>query len=536
MMFRIRYVVPAVLVVALLAAAWLGNSGGSGGDDAASELRVAVTSFAGELTDPIHGGLGMSSFQGPMYDYLVGFDREMRIVPALAERWTISPDRRSYTFELRSDVEWHNGDPFDADDVRHHFDVRLRDATAPYSGQFLQKIERIEVLGSHTIRFTLREAWPDFLAHLSPGNTTLGAITPRRYIEEVGERAFAREPVGTGPYELVEHERGSYFRYRARSRHAFREQPAFEYLKIMLVPEESTRIAMLRRGEVDLIETTPDSVEPLRRLGYQPLRIPDSYMAFVAFVGIWEPRAEATGAPTRMSQTGVRRALSLAIDRQAITEHLLADAGRPAALFPVFPGGYGWSEAAASVEAPYDPERARRLLAEAGYDRGFRLKLYAMPLPGFDWSRTLAEVIAHYWREVGVEVDLVSMEIGAALPVLYSRPDSALGSAFVYRTTRSVFPIGVLQNYVVAEGPAQFAILDWPERYAELNAVTEPGQRERAFEQFAASMGEQNALIPLFYGDMTFAARPDLEGWEPVTGWPSIGFSLEQLSLEPVRR
>jgi len=497
---------------------------------ASRELRVAVGSFSGELIDPIHGGVGMSAFQSPMFDYLVSFDRDMNIVPALAQSWSVSSDGRTYRFVLREDVRWHDGSAFTSSDVVHHFKVRLLKGTAPYVGPLLAALEDVVSRAPNEVEFRLRKPWPDFLAHLTPGNTSLGAITPKSYSMKVGEAVFADRPLGTGPYRLIERVRGSHFRFEAHP-HPFRKTPAFRYLRLILAPEESTRIAMLKRGDVDIIEITPDSIRYLEAQGRQILRIPDSFMTFIGFIGTWEPRAQALNIPTRYANTDVRRALSMAIDREAIVKYLLNGAGSTASVFPMFRGGYGWDEQMVrEATVPYDPRGARALLARAGYARGLSLKLYAVPLPGLSWSATLAEVIADYWRQVGVDVEIVSTELGASLPIFYGRPDSALGSAFLYRTTRSVFPIGLIQNYVVAEGRAQFALVNWGAAYASLNATLSPLERETAYRKFLKDLAGTQTLLPLFNMDVTYAASAELEGWNPVRGWPSIGMSFEYFS------
>lgn len=493
------------------------------------ELRIGVGSFSGDVADPIHGGVGMATYQVPVFDFLVSFDREMRIVPALAESWAVSEDQRRYRFSLRQDVLWHDGEKFTAHDVVHHFTVRLREGTAPYIAPFLRRLDRLEALDDYTVEFALDAAWPDFLAHLTPGNTSLGAITPKHLTKRIGSARFSELPTGTGPWRMVERVRGARFVFEAVE-HPFRPRPGFDRMVVQLVPEESTRIAMLRRGDLDLIEIGPDSIEWLRARGFQILGIQDSFMTFVAFIGVWEEEAERRGLPTRLENVAVREALSRAIDRAAIVTYLLRGAGEPAGLFPLFNGGFGWNaELSEAALVPYDPEGARQLLESQGLGEGFRLKLFASPLPGLPWSGVLAEVIADYWRRIGVTVDIVTSEIGATLPIFYGRPPEALGSAMIYRTTRSVFPIGLIQNYVVAEGRAQFAFIDWPMEHAELDAQLEPGRREEAYQSFLGRWNDTRTLLPLFYMDITFAARPGLSGWRPVRGWPSLGLSLEYL-------
>lgn len=489
------------------------------------ELRVAIGSFAGDLADPIDGGVAASVYQAPMFDHLLSFDRQMNLVPALAESWTVSADGRRYRFKLREDVFWHDGTRFDSRDVVHHFTQRLREGTAPYIAPFLAALDSVRADGPYAVEFRLREPWPDFLAHLSPGNTAFGAITPRDYSMRVGRSGFAAWPIGTGPFRLVERVRGQSYRYEAVA-HPFRPRPGFRGLRVILVPEESTRLAMLKRGDIDIAEISPDSINWLSRDGQRILRIRDSFMTFVGFIGTWDARARrptvATGDPE------VRRALGMAIDREALVRHLLSGAGSPAAVFPLFRDGYAWDPQLLSRHAPvYDPTEARRLLQRAAKGRRLKVTIYAAPLPGLSWASTLAEVIADYWRKVGVDVEVVATELGASLPLFYTRPDRAIGNAFIYRTTRSVFPIGLIQNYVVSEGRSQFAFVDWDDRYAALNGLVDPSARESGFKNLIDDLANTHTILPLFNMDVTYAASPRVGNWAPVNGWPSIGLSLE---------
>lgn len=491
----------------------------------AQELRIAIGSFAGDLADPIDGGVAASVYQAPMFDHLVSFDRRMNLVPALAQSWTVSTDGRTYRFKLREDVRWHDGSRFEARDVVHHFTERLREGTAPYIAPFLATIETVRSDGPFAVEFVLKAPWPDFLAHLSPGNTAFGAITPRDYSIRVGRAGFAARPIGTGPYRLIERVRGQSYLYEAVE-HPFRPKPGFRFLRVMLVPEESTRLAMLKRGDIDIAEISPDSIRWSQRDGQRILRISDSFMTFVGFIGTWDERSTRFGVAS--SDPEVRRALSLAIDREALVRYMLSGAGSPAAVFPLFRDGYGWDPQLIAEQAtPFDPVKARQILQRVSQGRQLHVTLYAAPLPGLSWAATLAEVVADYWRKAGVQVDVVATELGASLPLFYQRPDRAIGNAFIYRSTRSVFPIGLIQNYVVSEGRSQFAFVNWDQRYAALNSLTDPMAREMEFKRMVTDLAASHTILPLFNMDVTYAASARVQNWAPVNGWPSIGLSLE---------
>lgn len=497
----------------------------------AKDLTVAYSSFSGELIDPINGGLANQIHQMPTFDYLVTFDSKMKFAPGLAESWTLSDDGLTYTFILRKGVKWHNGDAFTSADVEAHI-KRLEGGTAPYIGTLLKAIKSIETPDAHTVVFHLNAPFPDMLGYLSPANTTLGAITPKNYIEKVGVQEFQNTLVGTGPWKLVERKKGASFLFERTGEHAFRPIPSFERLRVIQVPEASTRIAMIQRGEADLIDIDPDAVERVQAAGGQVFEVPTSVMPFISFVGVWTDRAEELKVPTRDPR--VRHALSMAIDRQELVDFLIGGRGAVATTFPTFPGGFGYDEAWDKANAvPFDPEGAKKLLAEAGYPDGFKLKFYTLPLGGAPWLPKMAEAVIQYWKAIGVEVELVVTDSGAALPVFYGRGDEAIGAAYTYRTTKSVFPVGAVSNYLMAEGKSQLAVMNWDEDYLRVAAVTEPAEREAAFKDIIHRLKDSYAMIPVIYASALFAGGKDITNWVPVEGWPSPSISYD--SLKPAQ-
>ena len=145
---------------------------------------------------------------------------------------------------------------------------------------------------------------------------------------------------------------------------------------------------------------------------------------------------------------------------------------------------------------------------------------------GAPWLPRMAEAIAGYWRTIGVQLELVVTDAGALLPVIYARPDDALGAAYTYRTTKSVFPVGVSQNYLVAQGSSQLAVMNWDEAYGAVERETDPARREALFRDLAHRLQQSYAMIPVIYASALFAGSRGVTNWTPVEGWPSpaIGF------------
>ena len=515
----------AGLVPILLVALTLGFAWPAGTAAAQTELRVAVSTFTGEKVDPINGGFGMHQYQAPMYDYLVTMSRDRKPSPGIAENWSISPDGKTYTFNIRKGMKWHNGDPLTAEDVANHFD-RMERGTGAFVGPFRTNIASTEAVGPYKIIFHLKNPWPDFIDFLGPGDTSVAAITPKKYTDEVGDEGFRKNPIGSGPWKLIEHKTGSYFLYEAVSGHPYRPTPGFDRLRVILVPEESTRVAMLKRGEVDLADIGFDSAKEILASGNQVLDVPNSIVVFVSFLGTWEERAKTLNRATAIRN--VRKALATAIDREELLEFMALGKGRLTPVFPAFPEGFGWDEAwARNNQTPHDPKEAKRLLAEAGYPDGFKIRFYTLPLAGAQWLPKMAQVLADYWKKIGVETELVSTEWGAFGPVAYGRPDEAVGAAYTFRVPRSSFPVGQMRNFVSANGKKLVANVPWDDKYAAVAQQTDMVKREKMFQDLMYSLKDTYTLVPVMYVNALFGASKNVTNWVPYSGWPSAGLSYE---------
>lgn len=490
------------------------------------ELKVAVQQFTGEITDPAHAGFGMLVYQAPMFDYLVTLNEKREIVPGLAEKWSLAPDGITYTFNLRKGVKFHTGEEMTSEDVKFSIE-RLKGKTGVFIAPVLGALDSIQTPDPYTAVIKLKRPDPDFIGYLSPTDTTIGAIVPKKYIERVGDDEFANKPVGTGLWKLVDRKKGSYFAYEAVP-HPYRQKPAFDKLRIMLVPEESARVAMLQRGEADFGDINYDSAKRLKASGDQVYEVENAFSAFVSFIGVWEDRAKQKNLPQRMENVNVRKALAMAIDRKELLDFMIDGRGQLAGSFLGFPGTFGHdADMEKKYQTPYDPAGAKKLLAEAGYPNGFKQKMFSMPLAGATWFPKAMEVIADYWRKIGIDVELVQTEWGALNPIIYGRPDEGLGAVYDLRTSNTAFLVGKMNNYVVATGKGQVANVNWDEEYAKLSAITDPKAREAEFRKFMYKFNETYTLIPLFFAHALFGANKNLEGWRPISGWPTFGLQYE---------
>jgi peptide/nickel transport system substrate-binding protein len=323
------------------------------------------------------------------------------MAPSLAESWTVSADQRTYEFKLREGLKFHNGDLFTADDVKFSFH------RAKGSKVLHEKVREVSVVGPHRIRFQLHEPWPDFMTFYGTIVSGAGWVVPKKYVEQVGNEGFKKQPVGLGPYKVVSNTPGVELVMEAFEGY-WRKMPSVKRLVFKSVPESTTRLAMLKRGEVDLAylldvtEAQEVKRDPNLKLAFSG----GIAVFFLDFLEQWDPKSP-------WHDRRVRLAASHAIDRRALSEAETLGASKPAGNF--VPRSF---EFALPIEpAPYDPAKAKQLLAEAGYPNGFDAgELHQLP-PYF----SLGEAIVSYLRAVGIKLKMRPMERAAYFSALATK-------------------------------------------------------------------------------------------------------------------
>jgi peptide/nickel transport system substrate-binding protein len=317
------------------------------------------------------------------------------MAPSLAESWTVSPDGLVYEFVLRPNVRFHNGDPLTADDVKFSFE-RYRGVSAKL---LKERVRQVQVVDPLRVRFQLKDPWPDFLVFYATPATGAAWIVPRRYVEKVGEDGFKKAPVGAGPYRFVSFTPGVELVLEANEGY-WRKPPTVKRLVMKVIPDETTRLAMLKRGEVDLAYTFRGPVaEELRRSQGLSLK-PSLFNAtfWVIFTEQWDPKSP-------WADRRVRLAANLAIDRQAINQSLTLGFSRLTSSLIPQDFEFAWH----APLHPYDPRRARQLLAEAGYPNGFDAGQMSTDT-SFAES---AEPIANNYAAIGIRTTVRALERAA---------------------------------------------------------------------------------------------------------------------------
>jgi len=316
---------------------------------------------------------------------------------SLAASWSESPDGRVYEFKLRQGLKFHNGDPFTAEDVKFSFD-RYKGTGAK---QLHARVASVEVVDPYTVRFHLHDPWPDFMTFYGSSATAAGLIVPKKYLEQVGDEGFLKHPIGLGPYKFVSHSPGVSVVLEAYEGY-WRKVPNIQRIVIRGIPDVSTRLAMLKRQEADFASALQGAAaeEARRDPNLQVVATRHPSIFWIEFADQWDPKSP-------WADIRLRQAVNYALDRQAISDAACLGFCPPAGV--IIPRVMDF---ALQVEAPaYEPEKAKRLLAEAGYPNGIDAGEF-VPIPPF---YDVAEGVVNYLNAVGIRVQMRTMERAAFL-------------------------------------------------------------------------------------------------------------------------
>jgi peptide/nickel transport system substrate-binding protein len=398
--------------------------------------------------------------------------------PSLAESWSESEDGLTYEFKLRQGVTFHNGDPLTAEDVKFSFD-RYRGQSAPL---FREKVKTVEIVDPLRVRFHLKEPWPDFMTFYSSMSASAGWVVPKKYVERVGDDGFKKHPIGAGPYKFVSQKEGIELVLEAYESY-WRKVPHVKTLIMRSIPEDSTRLAMLKTGEADIAYAMMGPMaEEVKRDSKLRLAYSEGQGIFFIYFN------EQANPKSPWHDLRVRQALNFAIDRQALSDQQTLGASPPTG--NIVPRAF---EFALPIEAyPYNPEKAKQLLKEAGYPNGFDAGEITSGPP----YHSLAEGVANYLQAVGIRIKVRPMERAALIAALKEKKLTGLTSGGT----------GILGNAATRLEPfvlswGEFARIGYPdidELYKQQSMERNYQQREALLHQIQRLVHERAMYAPLY--------------------------------------
>jgi peptide/nickel transport system substrate-binding protein len=385
-------------------------------------LVVAISSDPGSLNPAITTSGAVHTASETFFNGLVALDESGAPVPELAESWEIGDDGREYTFTLRDDVTWHDGEPFTADDVVFTFNEVLLEFHARTSASMGSSIESIEAPDDHTVVFRFTEPYAPLLQQL---NVTEAPILPEHVYADgdIQEHPANTAPVGTGPFVFESYSEGSEIRGTANPDY-FEEGPFLDGLVMRVIPDEASQLLALENGEVDFLWGVPGpdiarlEDDPAIQLGTTPSNPGGANCIMTVSFNLERPIT---------SSHEVRRAIAHALDRERFLEQVQFGQGQVATA-PIS-SGIPWAHADDVGLPSYDLEESARLLDEAGWtqgDDGVRTKdgeRLAIDFLHFPTFAKYGELFREQLGEVGIEVDLRALEPPVFAPTVFQEDD-----------------------------------------------------------------------------------------------------------------
>ncbi len=446
-----------------------------------------------------------------LFDKLVHFQEDSTALePGLATSWDVSTDGKTYTFHLRPGVQFHDGTPFDAEAVKINFERQRK----PLEGQqfefwqsfFEPVVDAITVVAPLTVRITLKENDATFLSNLAM--FSMGIVSPAslaRYGADV-----SRHPVGTGPFRFVKWDPNQKIVLAANETY-WGGRPYLDKLIFKPVPENAVRLLELEVGAIHGMNgLNPDDTA---RVEANP------ELQFLQEAGMNIGYLAMNNERKPFDQVKVRQALNHAINKPALIKAFFAD-GRlgEAAKNPMPPTLWGYNDAIRDYV--YDPARARQLLAEAGYPRGFEMELWALPVvrPYMPQGQRVAEAIQSDLAKIGIKTRITTYEWGTYLDKLGKGDHQA---ALIGWIGDNGDPDNFLFNLLGADnarkgGSTNYAFY----RGAEANhlmrkarRVSDPAERARLYEEAQVVLHRDAPWVPLFHAKQMAAMRANVRGF-----------------------
>ena len=445
----------------------------------------------------------------PVYDLLISTDRRTAAYePQLATSWQMSSDARTWTFELREDIPFHYGfGEFTAKDVVHSWEMYTREnSLATFQGRYKSmlggEVGNFEVQGDHKMVWHLETTEPDLVYLLSTRENYLVMASKAQW-DEGGDDAWDTKPSGTGPFRLVERNIGSNIVYERVEDH-WRHTPEFKELEIRFLRENATRMAAILADEVHISELSRDlypqvlSQGMARAIGVTP---PTAVIA--NGMGLYYSFPDEIDDSIPWMDIRVREAMNHAINKQEIIDTIFGGYASLATHQYFHPTEEGWDPAWTDrfeAEYGYDPDKARQLLAEAGYPNGFEFPMISTPWGLLPEMQELVEAMSIQFKEVGITANIVEKEFSLVRPPMNKRE---VHGWMLFWPPFSLGPPGLRTTINFSTGPSAVAYTYvhpyMDERFEKLRTEPNPTVRDQLQREIGEQMFSDYCCIPIAF-------------------------------------
>jgi len=490
---------------------------------AQNSLTIAAQSEPTALDPHFHRANSNNAMLRQVFDPLVDFDNAGKIVPRLAESWRVVDDL-TWEFRLREGVLFHDGTPLHAEDIAFSFARLPQVPNSPGSfASTVRTVSNVTVVDERTVRVTTSEPTPFLDAEL-----TAVMILSRRLHEKATTADFnsGRAMIGTGAYRHASYEHGN--RLTATRNEAFwGGSVPWERVQIRFVSNSGSRVAALVAGDVDLIDAVP--TQDVARLSEDPriavfgtesngtaYLFPDTVRETAPFITDHEGRPLT---PNPLRDVRVRKAISLALNRQGIVDRLLAGQGTPAEQFapPIAIG-----RIPDQPPIPYDINQARALLAEAGYPKGFRMSIHG-PTGWFPGDTDVLQAIAQGLNRIGVEARVEVLPTSTFFTRATNRDFAMFMTTYASNLAAiTLQQVVATRNPVARMGPFNRQHYSNPEldrTLEEAMRTMEPTRRDALTADAMRTAMRDQAVIPVFYLKVNWAGLRNRVRYDPSPSW-----------------
>ncbi|MCL6647443.1 MAG: ABC transporter substrate-binding protein [Chloroflexi bacterium] len=477
----------------------------------AEEIAEAITlgypvSLPSLDPHPVVAQTGAFAFD-PIYDQLVRYDRTGKLVPWLATAWR-AVDRTTWEFTLREGVKFSNGEPFDASVAKWNFDRFMAPETRAIERPTFATVERVEASSPTVLRVVTRTDDPLLVRRFN-----LLRMIPPKHFEQVGAGAFqGLGAVGTGPYKVVDYVAGDRVVFEGWDG-SWRGKGKTRRITLRFTPDRTTLAAGVRTGDLDgAFDLMADQIIALRQAGFN--------VTEGIFPGAWYMEFNTVASPP-LRDRRVRLALNYAIDREGIAKTLFRGLVTPAWQM-ASPNATGYQKDLPPY--PYDPAKAKDLLAEAGYAGGFKLKA-GLTAGG----RTFSEAVAGMWKELGVELELQLLDFAVFVEKSNAGP---IDDILVSRSTDGdVRDVDAAYQFVGNAANRPAARISWQndqfvQLYQQQRSETDPARREALLKQLVRLVYDEAPVAPVYYPLIAWVTSSKLKD---VSAAPDTSLDLQAI-------
>ena len=418
----------------------------TGSPQTGGEITVALATQITSLDPSVETHKSAQTVQNTILEPLVRYSEANVLEPLLAESWE-AVDATTWRITLRQGIKFSNGEEFNADAVKASVEVFV--SSKGFGSTYFKLIKEVRVVDPYTVEMVTdapSPILPDLLAFLY--------IYPPKYFQEVGADAFGQSPIGVGPYVLSEWVKGDHITVK-RNPNYWGSAPAIDQITFRIATEDSTRVAMLQTGQADLVMgVPPQMVSQVEQAGARAERVTTTRLVFV----------ELNRFDPVLQDVRLRKALNYATDKQAIIDSVFSGNATPFDGI-IQPGMAGYAEGNVTGYS-YDPDEAKRLMAEAGYPNGFAFDFYVgvnrLPL-----DSELADALVGQWAKVGISATLHKMEWAAFTTA--ALPGTMSGAHIISNQPNWWDPDAILTSHFWSKGTWLYA--NTPEGDSKLEAA-----------------------------------------------------------------